>query len=65
MRKLKNIYCPQCYGYVMSYDGKATIPIDSVCRTCRKRIVYYPDIGTIEITKIPERTTGAGTRIWF
>lgn len=65
MGEPKKIYCPQCGRKITEYDGRGTMPLDTGCKKCRKRVVYYPEKDEVKITEIPPRTTASGTRFWF
>ena len=64
MAEHKTIYCPQCGRKLFEYNGKVKIPIDTGCKKCKKRIIYFPETDEIKITKIPQGSS-SGTRVWF
>lgn len=62
MKKYKpvKIFCPQCKGYVGTYDGRSTMSHIARCNKCRKRVVYHIDTGKTEVRDIPKRNCSSG-----
>lgn len=60
MGNRKKIYCPLCKGYLTTYDGRGTINLISNCKKCNKRIVYNPELDSIDVKEIPPRNTSSG-----
>lgn len=64
MGKAKTIYCPQCGHKALTYDGRATVNVASLCRKCRKRVVYIPSEDKTVIEPMPERKNSSGGFYW-
>lgn len=62
MKKYKpvKIFCPQCKGYVGTYDGRSTIDKIVKCEKCRKRVIYRIETGETEVKDIPKRNCSSG-----
>nr|DAI34327.1 MAG TPA: DNA-directed RNA polymerase [Caudoviricetes sp.] len=56
----KTIYCPDCGRKVAEYDGITKSNVYSVCRKCKRQIVYLTDTGETVSKRRSNRTTSSG-----
>jgi len=60
------IDCPECGNPVMKYNTKDTLPIEAMCKKCRRVVQYNPTrLGkTTKFIKKPRRNTSSGVRFY-
>lgn len=64
MSEPKTIYCPSCGRRVFDIDEKTKMDFYSKCKNCNKIVHYHAETKTIEIKKVPKRTTSSGVRFY-
>lgn len=64
MANKKIIYCPECGAKIMAYDGKGTTPIETLCRTCKKIVAYFPSEDKTTSENTTKRNCSSGMRFY-
>ena len=62
-RGQKKVICPKCGKMIGTYYDRFKSDLTTFsCWTCKKLVIYHRKDDTLEIKKIPPRSTNAGMR---